>query len=160
MRSECSQRRSGRIRDSFESRLPEAFVVLAAFDYAWDTARRTQDVAPVGRKFSHCIEHALGGSRIALCYECVYVWQILLNDCGMTIDPRFSHEVGPRRVSAVSNPLPTARMAHRDVLPIPALSLRAHNLLVPVPGDILPWSEIPRRSRGFPSWRSLHLAAK
>src|SRR5437764_14452660 len=101
MRSECSQRRSGRIRDSFESRLPEAFVVLAAFDYACDTARRTQDVAPVGRKFSHCIEHALGGSRIALCYECVYVWRLLLNACGTTIDTPFRHDVGPRRVSVV-----------------------------------------------------------
>src|SRR5438105_11237141 len=95
---ECSQRRSGRIRDSFENRLPQAFVVLATSDYAWDTVRRNQDVAPVAQKFLHRIEHALCGSKIPLCYEGVYVWQILLNDCGMTIDPRLSHDVGPRRV--------------------------------------------------------------
>src|SRR5438067_13465744 len=64
---ECSQRRSGRIRDSFENRLPQAFVVLATSDYAWDTVRRNQ--------------------------------------------------------------LPMARMALQRVLPKPALSLRAHNLL-------------------------------
>ena len=95
----------------------------------------------------------LGGSGIALRDKSVNAGQVLPDDCGMTFDPRFSHDVGLRRASAVSNPLPMAGMDHRDAFPTLVLVQRARNLPTRARGDILPLSEIRLHWRGFPSSR-------